>query len=166
MKAFHLKPQQELRPPFSKTLQEMLFIEGQRSVKFKNGGIGYILGEMVIAPFIYQESCIVLKDEHNLVLTYEGTSNWGVSYFKLPYKIPCEPIHFRKQYLHQDTFFFKVSDTIELCSGIGITEKSGKFEIDKPADFCPVFDRHAHLLGFCIGLLHNKPLAVKIEELI
>lgn len=166
MKAFHLKPQQELKAPFSKDITEMLFVEQQRSVRFANGGVGYILNEMVIAPFIYRESCIAVKDEQNIVLAYEGTSNWGVSYFKLPFPVPCEPIHFRKEYLHTDSYFFKVSDDVQLCHGVAVVNKSGKFEINMPADFCPVFDRHAHLLGFCIGLLHDKHIAVKIEELL
>lgn len=144
----------------------MLTIEKERSVELPNGGIGYILGNMVIAPFFYKGSCISKKDGHDIVLEFVGTSRWGVSYFNLPFGIPCEPLTFRKEHIHMDTYFFKVSDEIALCKGLAISKEQGKFEINTPAQFCPVFDRHAHLLGFNIGLLHNTLLCVSIHEIL
>lgn len=166
MKALHLIPTHELKPPFTKMIEEMLTVEREHSVIFENGGIGYIIGEMVIAPFFFKESCIVTKDNQKIVLTYKSTSQWGVSYFQLPFKIVCEPLRFRREHIHSDSFFFKVSDDVQLCKGANITKSRGRFEVSVPADFCPVFDRHAHLLGFNIGLLHNTWLMVKIQELL
>ena len=166
MKAFHIKSTHEIKPPFCKEVTEMLSVEQERSVNLTGGGIGYILGEQVITPFFYKESFVAKKDGHDIVLTYVGTSVWGVSYFNLPFPIVCEPLHFRHESLHSDSFIFKVSDDVQLCKSTKITKEKGKFEVGVPADFCPVFDRHAHLLGFNVGLLRNMWLTVKIQELI
>ena len=166
MKAFHLKSVKEIKPPFCKEIQEMLSVEQERSVNLPSGGIGYILGEQVITPFFYKQDMIAQKDGHDIVLTFVSTSVWGVSYFKLPFPIVCEPLHFRHEPLHRDSFLFKVSDDVQLCKGVNVTKKQGKFEVGVPADFCPVFDRHAHLLGFNVGLLHNMWLTIKVQELI
>lgn len=166
MKAFYLKPQREIVAPFCKEVEEMLTIESERSIELPNGGIGYILGDRVITPFFYKESCIGRKYDRNIVLTYEKTSVWGISYFKLPFGIPCELLHFRREHIHSDTFFFKVSDDVHLCRGANVQNTRGKFEVNTPADFCPVFDRHAHLVGFNVGLMHDTWLTIKIEEIL
>lgn len=152
--------------PYSRELQEMLTVEKERSVLLPHGGVGYILGNMVIAPFFYKGSCISTKDGHDIVLEFVGTSKWGVSYFNLPFGIPCETLRFRKEHIHTDTYFFKVSDEIRLCRGSAISQKEGRFEINTPDQFCPIFDRHAHLLGFSIGLLHNTLVCVTINEIL
>lgn len=166
MKAFHIKPVRELKEPFCKEVQEMLLFEQERSMDLPSGGVGYILGEHVITPFFYKESLVAKKCGHDIVLTFVKTSQWGVSYFKLPFPIVCEPVHFRHKPLKSDSFLFKVSDDVQLCKGVNVTKKQGKFEAGVPADFCPVFDRHSHLLGFNVGLLHNMWLTIKIEELL
>ena len=166
MKALHLHTVRELVEPFCKEVAEMLTIEQERSIELPNGGIGYILGDRVIAPFFYRESCMGRKYDRNVVLTYETTSCWGISYFKLPFGIPCELLTFRHESIHKDTFFFKVSDDVQLCRGSAITKESGRFELKVPADFCPVFDRHTHLLGFNIGLLKETLIMVRINEIL
>jgi hypothetical protein len=166
MKCFHLKSQKELKPPFAREVTEMLAIEKEHSINLPFNGIGYIIGDRVLAPFFFKENMTAQKDGHNIVLTYENTSVWGVSYFRLPFPIVCEPLHFRHEHLHKDTFFFKVSDDVQFCKGLNISSTKGKFEVGIPADFCPVFDRHAHLVGMNVGLLHNTWLTIKIEELL
>jgi len=170
MKAFHLKAQREIKAPFCKEVAEMLAVEKEHSIELPlpNGviGMGYILGEQVIAPFFYRESLVAKKDGHNIVLTYLGTSPWGVSYFNLPFPIICEPLHFRHEPLHTGTFLFKVSDNVQLCIGVNPSTKKGKFEVGVPADFCPVFDRHAHIIGFNVGMIDQRWLTIKIQELL
>ena len=144
----------------------MLTIEKERSVQLPNNGVGYIVGEYVLAPFFYNYSFTALKDGQKLVLTFQAVSALGISYLKLPFPIVCEPLHFRHERIHSDTFFFKVSDDVQLCKGANLSCEKGKFEVGVPADFCPVFDRHTHLLGFNIGLLHKQWVTVKIEELL
>lgn len=166
MKALHLHLMRELKSPVCKEVEEMLTIEQERSIELPDGGIGYILGDRVIAPFFYKKSCIGRKYDRNVVLTYETTSPWGISYFKLPFGIPCELLHFRREHLHADTFFFKVSDNVELCRASAVNREQGRFELKCPADFAPVFDRHTHLLGFNIGLLKETRLFVHIKEIL
>jgi len=166
MKCFHLKSQKEIKAPFCKEVAEMLIVEKEHSVNLPQNGIGYILGNQVITPFFYKESLVAKKDGHDLVLTYLGTSPWGVSYFNLPFNIICEPLHFRHEHLHADTFFFKVSDDVHLCKGVAISTRKGKFEVGFPSDFCPVFDRHAHLIGFNVGMIDQRWLTIKIGELL
>jgi hypothetical protein len=156
----------ELKPPFSREITEMLNIEKEHSINLTQGGIGYIMGGQVLAPFFFKRDMMAQKDGHNVFLTYLKTSDWGVSYFSLPFPIVCEPLHFRHERLQADTFLFKVSDDVQLCKGLNVISKQGKFEVGVPADFCPVFDRHAHIIGMNVGLLHNTWLTIKMEELL
>lgn len=166
MKALHLHLMKEIKSPFCKEVEEMLTIEQERSIELPDGGIGYILGDKVIAPFFYNKTCMGRKYDRNIVLTYEKTSVWGISYFKLPFGIPCELLTFRHEHIHKDTFFFKVSDNVELCRASVVTREQGRFELICPADFSPVFDRHCHLLGFNVGLLKDTRLFINIKEII
>jgi len=166
MKAFHLKDVRTFLPPYKENLEYMLTITKERSVTFHNGVRGFIVGNFVLAPFHQSESCIVKKDGHDLVLTYNTTNNWGVSIFLLPFTIPCEPLHYRNKKIDRDTFLFRVFNHITLCSAFAVRNQAGEFGMDAPDQFCPVFDRHGHLIGITNGVFNGKPLCVPIKFLV
>jgi hypothetical protein len=144
----------------------MLEVTRERAIELSHGVRGFILGNKVVTPYHYNESFIGQKDGHNIVLTYEKTDRWGVSHFILPFPIPCEPLHFRRESLHKDSYLFRVYRHVTLCSGFAITKGGGDYGLDAPDQFCPVYDRHAHLLGMCTGVFCNKLVFVPIQDLI
>ena len=166
MKPFHLKDIRTFLPPYKDKLEEMLSVTRERSVELSHGVRGFILGQKVLTPYQYSESFIATKDGHNIVLTYEKTNKFGVSYFLLPYPIPVEPLHFRHEPLHNDSFIFRVYRHIIMCKAHKVSSGTGKYGLDAPDQFCPVFDRHSHLIGINSGVFCDKLLCIPIQELV
>jgi hypothetical protein len=166
MKPFHLKEIRMYFPPLSKELEEMLSVTKERSVELSHGVRGFILGQHVLAPHAFQQSCIAKKDGQNIVLTFEKTDNMGVTHFLMPYDIPCEPLHFRHEKIHHDTFLFRVYNQVRLCHPFAVQDGKGEYGLDAPDQFCPVFDRHGHLIGINSGVFCDKLLCIPIQELV
>lgn len=166
MKAFHLKDVRTYLPPYTRELEDMLSVTHERSVELSHGVRGFILGQKVVTPFQYRESIIASKDGHNIVLTYEKTDKWGVSHFLLPYPIPAEPLHFRHEKIHKDSYLFRVYLQVTLCHAFAVQDQKGSYGLDAPDQFCPVFDRHGHLIGINSGVFCDKLLCIPIQELV
>ena len=165
MKAFHLKDVRTFLPPYKPSLATMLEVTKERSVDLSHGIRGFILGNKVLAPHSFQESFVASKDGHNIVLTFEKVDKWGISHFILPFSIPVEPLHFRKERIHKGTYFFRVYRHIMLCSGFAVTARKGMYGLDAPDQFCPVFDRFGHLIGINSGVFCNTLLCIPIQEI-
>lgn len=166
MKPFHLKDTRIFVPPYMKDLQEMINTTKERSVDISNGLNGIILGNKVLTPYQFKESFIAKKDDKNLVLTYEKTDKWGISYFLLPNPIPCEPLRFRHKPIHQDTYLFRVWKQVHMCIPFAVSNGKGMYGLDSPDQFTPVFDRHGHLIGINSGVFCDKLLCIPIQELV
>ena len=166
MKAFHLKDTRIFLPPYKGNLEEMLSVTKERSIELSHGVRGFILGNKVVTPYQYKISMIASKDGHDIVLTYEKTDRWGVSHFLLPYPIPCEPLHFRHEKIHKDSYLFRVYTLVTLCHGFAVSDKKGEYRLEQPDQFCPVFDRHGHLIGINTGVYCDKLLCIPIQELV
>jgi hypothetical protein len=166
MKAFHLKDVKTFLPPYKTELAEMLRTTEERSIELSHGVRGFIIGRHVLAPYQYSESFIATKDGFNIVLTYEKTDKWGVSHFLLPYTIPCEPLHFRHEHLHSDTFLFRVYRHVNMCKAYKVINQQGQYGMDAPDQFSPVFDRHCHLVGINTGVFCDRLLCIPIQLLI
>lgn len=166
MKPFHLKHIRTFSTPYSKELSEMLSVTKERSVTFQNGVRGFIVGQHVFAPYHQKESCIVEKEGHKLVLTYVKTDKWGISHFLLPFDIPCEPLHFRHTPIHRDTFLFRVFNQVNLCEKFPVQTGKGQYGLDSLDQFCPVFDRHCHLIGLNNGVFCHQLLCLPIQLLV
>lgn len=162
MKPYHLKDVKTFLPPYKTELAEMLRITKERSIELSHGVRGFILGQHVLAPHAYNISLIGEKDGKKIVLTYEKTDKWGVSHYLLPYHIPCEPLHFRHEPLHSDSFLFRVYRHVTMCKAYKVTNGKGEYGLDAPDQFCPVFDRHAHLLGLNTGVFCDRLLCIPI----
>jgi hypothetical protein len=166
MKPYHLKDIKTFLPPYKNEMAEMLSVTQERSIELSHGVRGFIMGQHVLAPHSFHESIIAEKEGHKIVLTYEKTDRWGVSRFLLPYPIPCEPLHFRHEHLHADSFIFRVYRHVTMCKRYKVTTGSGMYGIDAPDQFCPVFDRHAHLIGINSGVFCDRLLCIPIQLLI
>jgi hypothetical protein len=166
MNAFNLKEKQIIPSPFSKEVQEMLTVVSERMVTFHDGAIGFIINEYVIAPFHQKTSCMVQKEGHPLVLTHAGVSKWNISYFQLPFSIACEPFRFRPTPVTEDTYLFRVNSKVALCQKEKVKRGNATFCITSPDDFCLVFDRFAHIVAVNTGLFKDKPICIKIREVI
>lgn len=166
MKPYHLKDLRTYLPPYKRELAEMLHITRERTVILSHGVHGFILGNKVLAPYHYNESVIGSKDGHDIVLTFQKVDKWGISHFLLPFDMPCEPLHFRHEPLHKDSYFFRVYRHVTLCSGFAVENKKGKYGMDAPDQFCPVFDRKVHLLGIVSGVFRGNLLCVPITEIV
>jgi hypothetical protein len=166
MKPFHLKDVRTFLPPYKRELANMLEVTQARSIDLACGVRGFILGNKVLAPHSFQESILASKDGHKIALTFEKTDKWGVTQFLLPYPIPLEPLHFRKEKLHKDTFLFRVYRHITMCSAYKVVTGSGMYGLDAPDQFCPVFDRHGHLIGINSGVFCDRLLCIPIQEII
>jgi hypothetical protein len=166
MKPFHLRDIRTHLPPYKGVLDVILSVTKERSIELAHGVRGFILGQHVVAPHSFRESLIATKEGHKIVLTYEKTDKWGVSHYLLPYQIPCEPLHFRKERLRSDSYLFRVYRHITLCHAFGVTAGSGMYGLDAPDQFCPVFDRHGHLIGINSGVFCDKLLCIPIQELV
>jgi hypothetical protein len=165
MKAFYLKDIKVLPPPYKKEMVEVLSVTKEHSVELAHGVRGFIFGNRVLAPHSFQASLIAQKDGHNIVIQYEKTDKWGISHFILPYSIPCEPLHFRHQKIHSDTFLFRVYDVVTLCSPFSVKDRKGLYGLDSPDQFSPVFDRHGHLIGINSGVFCDKLLCIPIQAI-
>jgi hypothetical protein len=166
MKAFHLKDIKTFIPPYKEYLENLLTITNERSIDLTDGVRGFIVGRHVLAPHAYQESIIASKDGFKIVLTFEKTCNWGVTHYLLPYEIPCEPLHFRHEHIHSDTFFFRVYRHITMCSAFKVMGGKAWYGLNAPDQFCPVFDRHGHLIGMNTGVFGEHLLCIPIQLLI
>lgn len=166
MKPFHLKHSTTLLPPYSKELLEMLSVTRSRSINFETGVRGFIAGQHVLAPFCHKEDCTAQKDGKDIPLMFEKTDKWGVSHFLMPYIIPVEPLTFRQSLIYKDTFLFRVFNQVHLCYKFPVTTGNGRYGLDKLEQFCPVFDRHAHLIGINTGVFCDKLICIPIQEII
>jgi hypothetical protein len=166
MKPYHLKDIRTFLPPYKQDLQNMLEVTRERSIELSHGVRGFILGNKVITPHAFNQSLIASKDGQKIVLTFEKTCKWGVSHFLLPYPIPCEPLHFRHEKLHKDSYLFRVYRHVTLCSAYPVIAGSGQYGLDAPDQFCPVFDRHAHLIGMNTGVFCDRLLCIPIQAII
>ena len=166
MKPYHLKVVRTFLPPYVNELATMLETTKERSLELSHGVRGFILGKHVLAPYQYNQSMIGSKDGHNIVLTYEKTDKWGISWFLLPFDIPVEPLHFRHERIHSDSFLFRVYRHITLCKKFSLQESKGSYGLEAPDQFCPVFDRHSHLIGINSGVFCDRLLCIPIQELI
>jgi len=165
MKAFNLK-QHKVFTTYCQALTQMREVCQERMVTFESGHIGYIIDSFVIAPFHLSQSCVVQKDGHNIVLSFKGVSNWAIAYYDLPFSIPCEPLLFRQNKILPDTYLFAVNDSVSLCDSFRAKRVEGKLFVDKPQDFCPVFDRHKHIVGMQVGIFNSHPLCVPIKAIL
>lgn len=166
MKPYHLKDIKTFLPPYKNELAEMLSVTKERSIDLSHGVRGFIMGQKVLAPYQYHESIIGEKDGFKIVLTYEKTDKWGVSHFLLPYPIPCEPLHFRHEHLHPDSFIFRVYRHVTMCKAYKVTQGSGNYGLDAPDQFAPVYDRHAHLIGINTGVFCERLLCIPIQLIV
>jgi hypothetical protein len=166
MKPYHLKDIKTFLPPYKTELAEMLRTTQERSIELSHGVRGFIIGHHVLTPYQYNQSLIGEKDGHKIVLTFEKTNRWGVSQFLLPYEIPCEPLHFRHEHIHADSFLFRVYRHITLCKGFKLIKGNGMYGLDAPDQFGPIYDRHCHLVGINTGVFCNQLLCIPIELLI
>jgi hypothetical protein len=166
MKPFHLKQIRTYLPPYSKELQEMLNITKERTVVFETGVRGFILGNHVLAPHCHKEDAIAEKDGQDIPLMFEKTCKYGISRFLLPYDMPVEPLSFRQRAILKDTFLFRVFNQIHLCSKFTVTTGKGIYGLDSLDQFCPVFDRHAHLIGMNSGIFCKKLICIPVEHLV
>jgi len=166
MKAFHLNDKRKFLPPYSKELEQMVEVTRERSIDLSHGVVGFILGNKVLAPFAFDQSMIASKDGHDIVITHEKVDKWGISHFLLPYPIVCEPLHFRHKRIRKDTFLFRVYKQVTLSYPFSVEERQGHYGLDSPDQFCPVFDRHAHLIGINNGVFCEKLLCIPIEHLV
>lgn len=166
MKPFHLRDIRTHLPPYKDVLERILSVTNERSIELACGVRGFILGQHVVAPHSFRESFIAKKDGHNIVLTFEKTDKWGVSRFLMPFPIALEPLHFRHAKIRSDTYLFRVYRHITLCHAYGVTAGSGMYEIDAPDQFCPVFDRHGHIIGINSGVFCKRLLCIPIQQLI
>jgi len=166
MKAFHLNDIRVHLPPYKGVLDEILSVTKERSVDLSHGVRGFILGQKVLTPYQFKESFIASKDGHNIVLTYEKTDKWGISHFLLPYPIPVEPLHFRHEKIHKDSYLFRVYRHVTLCSAYAVSENQGNYGLEAPDQFSPVFDRHGHIIGINSGVYCDKLLCIPIQEVV
>jgi hypothetical protein len=166
MKPFHLRDVRMFLPPYTLVLDTILFVTKERSIELAHGVRGFILGQHVVAPHSFRESLIAEKDGQKIVLTYEKTDKWGVSHYLLPFNLPCEPLHFRHERIHKDSYLFRVYRYITLCHAYGVSAGKGMYCLDAPDQFCPVFDRHGHLIGINSGVFCDKLLCIPIQELV
>jgi len=166
MKPYHLKDIRNFLPPYKNELAEMLSVTKERSIELSHGVRGFILGQHVLAPHAFNESLIGEKDGQKIVLTYEKTDKWGVSHFLLPFTIPCEPLHFRHEHIHADSFLFRVYRHVTMCKAYKVSTGSGQYGLDAPDQFCPVFDRHAHLVGLNTGVFCDRLLVIPIQLIV
>lgn len=166
MKAFHLKDTRTFVPPYMRGLEELVITTKERSVDLAHGVRGFVIGNKVLAPFQFAESIVATKENHKLVLTFEKTDKWGISHFLLPFNLPCEPLHFRHKPLHQDSYLFRVYRHVTLCTPFPVSDKKGKYGLDAPDQFGPVYDRHGHIIGINSGVFCEKLLCIPIQELV
>lgn len=166
MKPYYLHDIRTYSEPYGKELQEIAFITQQHSVVFDDGLSGFIFGDIVIAPFYKRGDCIVQKDGHAVVLTFQGTNRFGVTLYKLPFSIPVENLAFRHEKVTKDTFLFRACENITLCRAFSMLKLEGRFEITHASHFCPVFDRHAHLIGINVGVFNNERICIPIQLLL
>jgi hypothetical protein len=166
MKPYYLKDVKTFLPPYKNELAEMLRITQERTIELSHGVRGFIIGQHVLTPYQFNQSFIGTKDGFNIVLTYEKTDKWGVSHFLLPYTIPCEPLHFRHEHIHSDSFIFRVYRHVTMCKAYKVHKQQGQYGMDAPDQFSPVFDRHAHLIGINSGVFCDQLLCIPIQELI
>jgi hypothetical protein len=166
MKPYHLKEVRTFLPPYQKILEDMLSVTRERSIELSHGVRGFIIGQRVIAPYSFQKSFIAKKDGHNIVLTFEKTDRMGVTHFLMPFEIPCEPLRFRHKNIFNDTFLFRVYNRVILCHSFPVRDNKGQYGLDAPDQFCPVFDRHGHLIGINSGVFCDKLLCIPIQELV
>jgi hypothetical protein len=138
----------------------------ERTVVFSDKSRGIIIGNLVYAPFYQKESCIVYRDKVKLVLTHMGVHRMGVSIFKMPYEIVLEPLTFRHEKIHKDSFLFWVFDYVTMCRAFSMQEVKGKFEVSHPNHFCPVFDRFGHIIGISAGVFQKERICIPIKDLL
>jgi len=166
MNPFYLKEVRSYTEPYSKELQSMIDTTQERRVDFADGSRGIIIGEFVYAPFYIDKSCLVKKDDKDIVLTFKGVHKMQVAIFELPFPIIVEPLTFRTKRIQKDSFLFYVFDTVTLCRPFPMTYQQGRFEITKRNHFCPVFDRFGHFIGINAGVFNNERLCIPIQEIL
>lgn len=166
MKPFYLKDIRSYQDGYKAELLSMIETTIERRVHFADGSRGFIIGDFVYAPFHQEKSCVAKKDNKDLVLTFDKIHKFGVAIFKLPFGIPCEPLHFRHAKIHKDTFLFRVFDDVTLCRGFSMLSTKGMFEVRQPDHFCPVFDRFGHLIGINAGIFCGERICMHIQELL
>lgn len=166
MKAFYIKDVNTFLPPYKDVLDRVVTTAKAHFVVFPNGCHGFILGNKVLAPFCYQESVVVQKDGHNIVLTFASVNRWGISIFLLPFDIVTEPIHFRREHIHSDSYLFRVYRHVTMCHPLNMSKGKGRLELNSPDQFCPVYDRHCHLIGLVIGSFKERLVCVDIHAIL
>ena len=144
----------------------MVKITNERSLELTSGVRGFIIGNKVLTPYQYKKSFVAKKDGKDIVLTFQKTDKWGISHFILPFTVPCDPLSYRKEPLHPDTFMFRVYRHVTLCSPYVITRGKGEYGLDAPDQFCPVFDRHCHIIGIVSGVFCDKLLCIQIQDIV
>lgn len=166
MKPYYLHDMRSYKPPFGTELQLMTDTTAEHRVVFDDGASGFVFGDIVFAPFYKKGDCIVKKDGHSLVLTYKEMNRFGVVIYKMPFELPCEPLSFRKRKIHKDTFLFRVTNCVTMCRAFPMLYQEGKFEINQPDHFCPVFDRFGHLIGINAGLFCKERICIPVHLLL
>lgn len=166
MKPYHLRNVRVFKPPYKPELEYMITTTQERSVNLSRGIRGFILGRSVLAPYQYNRSLIARKDEQDIVLTHQKVDRWGISHFSLPFDFPVEPLHFRHERVHPETFLFRVHTHITLCARFPVQNQRGSYGLETPDQFCPVFDRHGHLIGINSGVFCNELLCIPIQHIV